>query len=71
MQMWKNDRVLIQELATMVYRLVLALGLLALGVHVGREVARTRPVRHALKQARPARTPRLTLTPRSYKVSVH
>lgn len=55
----------------MLYRIVLALGLLALGVHVGREVARTRPARKALKQARPARPQRLTATPRGQKISVH
>jgi hypothetical protein len=55
----------------MLYRLALALGLLVLGVHVGREVARTRPVRQTLAKVRAARPTRLTATPRSQKVSVH
>lgn len=54
----------------MFYRIALALALLALGVHVGREVSRTKPVRTQLKQSRLARSSRLT-APRTGKVSVH
>jgi hypothetical protein len=54
----------------MLYRFALALGLLALGVHVGREITRTKPVRAELKQARVTRPTRLT-TPRTSKVSLH
>lgn len=54
----------------MLYRFAIALGLLALGVHVGRELARTKPARTELKQTRFTRPNRLT-TPRTNKVSLH
>ncbi len=54
----------------MFYRFVLALGLLALGVHLGREITRTKPVRAQLKQTRLARPARL-IAPRTSKVSLH
>lgn len=53
----------------MLYRFALALGLLALGIHVGRETTR-KPFRAALKQTRLARPDRLS-TPRTSKVSLH
>ena len=54
----------------MLYRIALALGLLALGVFVGRELARTKPVRAQFRQLRLAHSTRL-MTPRVSKVSVH
>lgn len=53
----------------MLYRFALALGLLALGVHVGREITR-KPARTESKQARLAQPNRLT-TPRMSKASLH
>lgn len=53
------------------YRIALALGLLALGLYAGREVARSRPARTAIKQARHNTLQRLTTAPRGEKTSVH
>jgi hypothetical protein len=36
----------------MFYRFAIALGLLFIGVHVGREIARTKPVHPALRKSR-------------------
>lgn len=54
----------------MLYRFALALGLLFLGIHVGREIARTKPARTRLKQARAFRPERLLTIPTG-KMSVH
>lgn len=54
----------------MLYRFALAVGLLVLGIHVGREIAHTKPMRAQLKQARLTRPDRLS-TPRTSKVSLH
>ncbi|HEX7044232.1 MAG TPA: hypothetical protein VF203_06435 [Burkholderiales bacterium] len=53
----------------MLYRLALALGLLALGLHLGRELARVRAARPRGTLVRPARE-RLYIVPGG-KVSLH
>ena len=53
----------------MLYRLAFALGLLFLGIYIGREVSRTRPVRlRIVRSPSPAR--RLTTAPGG-KASLH
>jgi hypothetical protein len=53
----------------MLYRLALGLGMLLVGLYVGREVSRTRPVR-AMRHARaPRPTKRLSVP--DQKVSIH
>ena len=54
----------------MLYRLAFALGLLFLGIYIGREVSRTRPVRLRLVRSRPSPTRRLTAAPVG-KTSLH
>jgi hypothetical protein len=55
----------------MIYRFALGIGLLLLGLHVGREVARSRPARMALKQARAQQQQLKRLTVPAQKISVH
>jgi len=54
----------------MLYRLAFALGLLFLGIYIGREVSRTRPVRLRIVRAHPSPAKRLTTAPGG-KASLH
>lgn len=54
----------------MLYRFALALGLLALGIHFGREVHRNRSTRSDVPGARLARNVR-SIAPRMRKASLH
>lgn len=55
----------------MLYRFAIALGLLFIGVHVGREIARTKPVRLALREPRNTPRPERVESSRVRKISVH
>jgi hypothetical protein len=55
----------------MLYRFALGLGLLLIGLHVGRETSRTRPARASIRQARVHRQVKQPLSVPNQKVSVH